>query len=162
MPPTAPDVAALLATPEQARQILAQLPLEALDALADAIPAAAQKALAAGLVERVRAFLDGTDSTQHNKVAYFTPTEEHGEATWSPFIDALSPSEGPAIPGHTVTNIQALTTAEAHLADELTDPDPRNTLRRLAEFDPPDDQDVLRVDLRTGEVDHLRKGPGSP
>ena len=127
MRPTPAEVAAILSTPEQAKQVLSLLPLDVLDALADAIPSAAQRALAVLLVERVRAFLDDTDDQHESGSAYFTTTEEHGEATWNPFIDALSPCEG-----HTVTSTQTYTSVEVRLAAELTDPDLRSALRRLA------------------------------
>ncbi|MGW2426393.1 hypothetical protein ACWC0C_45665 [Streptomyces sp. NPDC001709] len=157
MPPTPAEIAAILSTPEQAKQVLRLLPLGVLDALADAIPPVMQEALSALLAERVRAFLDDTDRELRDEAAYFTTIEEHGEATWSPFIAALSPREGIPTLGNAVTNVHACTTAEENLAAELTDPDLRSALRRLAELDPPDHEDVLRVHLRTGEVEHLRQ-----
>jgi hypothetical protein len=162
MLPTPAEVAAILSSPEQAKQVLRLLSLGALDALADAIPPATQVALSALLAERVRAFLDGAGRQHLNGAAYFTTVEEHGEATWSPFIAALAPSEDRPTLGHATTSTQAYTTAEAHLAAELTDPDLRSALRRLADLDPPDHEDVLRVHLRTGEVEHLRQGRNHP
>ncbi|MFF5019045.1 hypothetical protein [Streptomyces sp. NPDC001165] len=156
MPPTPAEIAAILSTPEQAKHVLRLLPLSILDALADAIPPAAQEALSTLLVERVRAFLDDTGSRHQGEAAYFTTIEEYGEATWSPFIAALASGESLPALGHAVTSVHACTTAEEHLAAELTDPDLRSALRRLAELDPPDHEDVLRVHLRTGEVEHLR------
>ncbi|QDN54277.1 hypothetical protein [Streptomyces sp. S1D4-20] len=156
MLPTPAEIAAILSAPEPAKQVLRLLPLGVLDALADAIPPAAQAALSALLAERVRAFLDGTGSQHVSEAAYFTTTEEHGKATWSPFIAALAPSEGLPALGHALTSIHAYTTAETHLAAELSDPDLRSALSRLAELDPPDHEDVLRVHLRTSEVEHLR------
>ncbi|MET9778598.1 hypothetical protein ABZ023_30840 [Streptomyces sp. NPDC006367] len=156
MLPTPAEVAAILSTPEQAKQVLRLLPLGALDALADAIPPAMQGALSALLAERVRAFLDDAGGQHMNGTAYFTTTEEYGESTWSPFIVALAASEDRPTLSRAATSTQSYTTEEARLAAELTDPDLRNALRRLAELDPPDHEDVLRVHLRTGDVEHLR------
>ncbi|MFF9819328.1 hypothetical protein [Streptomyces sp. NPDC014006] len=62
LPPTPAEAAAILSTPEKAKQVLRLLPLGVLDALADAILPITQEALSALLTERVRAFLDDTGS----------------------------------------------------------------------------------------------------
>jgi hypothetical protein len=114
------------------------------------------------VVSRVKAFAAGQPGDGHPTMvaAYFTTTERRAadgmHLGWSPFVAALSDSEGAPDLRPTRTTATAVPVGEAALAEEVfADPELVAALNRLTVLDPPDHGDVLRVHLPTRTVTRI-------